>query len=164
ASGKLLKQPSRTVKHAVREFREDAVYRTMLLFVSIYVVLFQVAPLAFIYRTAGAWAAVGVVLAVSPAVLLLWGSLVRRRSEGDEVQVIYPFLGRWRNRAFRFSEIASVEVRVVNGRKEVRIVLHDGSSIRYMRRDETVIDELVGALKRGVAEAKPAKVDWSELA
>ena len=93
-----------------------------------------------------------------------WGSLVRLRIEGDEVQVIYPFLGRWRNRAFRFGEIASVEVRVVNGRKEVRIVLHDGSSIRYMRRDETVIDELVGALKRGVAEAKPAKVDWSELA
>ena len=91
--------------------------------------------LTFTYRTEGAWAAVGVVLAVSPAVLLLavsWGSLVRLRIEGDEVQVIYPFLGRWRNRAFRFGEIASVEVRVVNGRKEVRIVLHDGSSIRYM--------------------------------
>ena len=167
ASGKLPKQLSRTVDHAVREFREDAVYRTMLLFVSIYVVLFQVASLTFIYRTKGAWAAVGVVLSVSPAVLLLamsWGSLVRLRIEGDEVQVVHPFLGRWRNRAFRFGEIASVEVRVVNGRKEVRIVLHDGSSIRYMRRDETVIDELVGALKRGVAEAKPAKVDWSELA
>jgi len=167
ASGKLPKQLSRTVDHAVREFREDAVYRTMLLFVSIYVVLFQVASLTFIYRTKGAWAAVGVVLPVSPAVLLLamsWGSLVRLRIEGDEVQVVHPFLGGWGNRAFRFGEIASVEVRVVNGRKEVRIVLHDGSSIRYMRRDETVVDELVGALKRGVAEAKPAKVDWSELA
>ena len=71
ASGKLPKQLSRTVDHAVREFREDAVYRTMLLFVSIYVVLFQVASLTFIYRTKGAWAAVGVVLSVSPAVLLL---------------------------------------------------------------------------------------------
>ena len=168
ASGKLPKQPSRTVDHAVREFREDAVYRTMLLLVSICVVLFQVASLTFIYRTEGAWAAVGVVLSVSPAVLLLavsWGSLVRLRIEGDEVQVVYPFLGRWRNRAFRFGEIASVEVRDGRrGDKEVRIGLHDGSSIRYMRRDETVIDELVGALKRGVAEAKPAKVDWSELA
>jgi len=167
ASGKLLKRPAKTVHHVVREFREDAAYRTMLLFVSIYVVLFQVASLTFIYRTKGAWAAVGVVLPVSPAVLLLamsWGSLVRLRIEGDEVQVVHPFLGGWGNRAFRFGEIASVEVRVVNGRKEVRIVLHDGSSIRYMRRDETVVDELVGALKRGVAEAKPAKVDWSELA
>jgi len=167
ASGKLLKRPAKTVHHVVREFREDAAYRTMLLFVSIYVVLFQVASLTFIYRTKGAWAAVGVVLSVSPAVLLLamsWGSLVRLRIEGDEVQVVHPFLGGWGNRAFRFGEIASVEVRVVNGRKEVRIVLHDGSSIRYMRRDETVVDELVGALKRGVAEAKPAKVDWSELA
>src|SRR5208337_5253638 len=155
ASGKLLKQPSRTVKHAVREFREDAVYRTMLLFVSIYVVLFQVAPLAFIYRTAGAWAAVGVVLAVSPAVLLLWGSLMRLRIEGDEVQVIYPFLGRWRNRAFRSGEIASVEVRVVyNEGKQVRIGLHDGNSVRYVTSNEKMVVDLLGALRRGVAEAK----------
>jgi len=169
AIGKLPKQLSRTVDHAVREFREDAVYPTMLLVWSI-IVLLLLLLLGFlptVYRTKGTWAAVGVVLPVSPAVLLLamsWGSLVRLRIEGDEVQVVHPFLGGWGNRAFRFGEIASVEVRVVNGRKEVRIVLHDGSSIRYMRRDETVIDELVGALKRGVAEAKPAKVDWSELA
>ena len=124
--------------------------------------------LVFIYRTAGAWAAVGVVLAVSPAVLLLavsWGSLVRLRIEGDEVQVVHPFLGGWGNRAFRFGEIASVEVRDDGrGGKEVRIVLHDGSSIRYMRRDETVIDELLGVLRRGVAEVKPAPLDWRELA
>ena len=168
ASGKLPKQLSRTVDHAVREFREDAVYRTMLLFVSIYVVLFQVASLTFTYRTAGAWAAVGIVLAVSPAVLLLamsWGSLVRLRIEGDEVQVVHPFLERWRNRAFRFDEIASVEVRDGRrGYKEVRIGLHDGSSVRYGTWDETKADELVGALKRGVAEAKSAKVDWNELA
>jgi len=171
ASGKLLKRPAKTVHHVVREFREDAAYRTMLLFVSIYVVLFQVASLTFIYRTKGAWAAVGVVLSVSPAVLLLamsWGSLVRLRIEGDEVQVVHPFLGGWGNRAFRFGEIASVEVRVVyeffNEGKQVRIGLHDGSSVRYRTWDETKADELVGALKRGVAEAKPAKVDWSELA
>ncbi len=89
---------------------------------------------------------------------------MRLRIEGDEVQVIYPFLGRWRNKTFRFGEIASVEVRDVYRRKEVRIVLHDGSSIRYMRRDKTVIDELLGVLRRGVAEVKPAKVHWSELA
>ena len=39
ASGKLPKQLSRTVDHAVREFREDAVYPTMLLVWSIIVVL-----------------------------------------------------------------------------------------------------------------------------
>src|SRR5271157_3584351 len=98
------------------------------------------------------------------ALAVLWASSMRLRIEGDEVQVIYPFLGRWRNRAFRFGEIASVEVRVVNGRKEVRIVLHDCSSIRYMRWDERVIDELLGVLRRGVAEAKSAPLDWSELA
>ena len=50
------------------------------------------------------------------------------------------------------------------GGKEVRIVLHDGSSIRYMKRDGTVIDELLEVLKRGVSQAKPAQEDWSELA
>jgi hypothetical protein len=173
ASGKLPKQLSRTVDHAVREFREDAVYPTMLLVWSI-IVLLLLLLLGFlptVYRTKGAWAAVGVVLPVSPAVLLLamsWGSLVRLRIEGDEVQVVHPFLGGWGNRAFRFGEIASVEVRVVyeffNEGKQVRIGLHDGSSVRYRTWDETKADELVGALKRGVAEAKPAKVDWSELA
>ena len=92
------------------------------------------------------------------------GCLVRFRIEGDEVQVIHPFLGRWGNRAFRFVEIASVEVRVVvNGRKVVRIGLHDGSSIRYRTWDETETDELVGPLEWGVAQAKPASLDWSEL-
>jgi len=175
ASGKLPKQLSRTVDHAVREFREDAVYPTMLLVWSIIVVLLLL-PLLLgflptVYRTKGASAAVGVVLPVSPAVLLLamsWGSLVRLRIEGDEVQVVHPFLGGWGNRAFRFGEIASVEVRVVyeffNEGKQVRIGLHDGSSVRYRTWDETKADELVGVLKRGGAEAKPAKVDWSELA
>jgi hypothetical protein len=91
---------------------------------------------------------------------------MRLRIEGDEVQVIYPFLGGWGNRAFRFGEIASVEVRDDAGRggKVVRIGLHDGSFVHYMKWNETVIDELVEALRRGVAEAKPAKQDWSELA
>ena len=39
ASGKLLKQPSRTVDHVVREFREDAFHRTVLLIFSIIMVL-----------------------------------------------------------------------------------------------------------------------------
>ena len=57
--------------------------------------------------------------------------------ESDEVQVIYPFLGRWRNRDFRFGEIASVEVRYAGWGtlKEVRIGLHDGDSVRYVTRD-----------------------------
>ena len=95
---------------------------------------------------------------------MLWVSLVRLRIQGDEVQVIYPLLGRWRNRAFRFGEIASVKVS--EGQKvgkEVRIVLHDGSSIRYVKRDGTVIDELLEVLRRGVAQAKSAPPDWSEL-
>ena len=69
ASGKLLKQPSRTVHHAVREFREDAAYRTMLLVWSIIVVLLLLGFLPTVYRTKGAWAAVGVVLFVPFAFL-----------------------------------------------------------------------------------------------
>ena len=96
---------------------------------------------------------------------MLWVSSMRLRIEGDEVQVIYPFLGRWRNRAFRSGEIASVEVRVVyNEGKQVRIGLHDGNSVRYVTSNETMVVDLLGALRRGVAEAKSAKVDWSELA
>ena len=168
ASGKLLKQPSRTVKHVVREFREDALPRTTLLVYSIIMVLVLLGFLPILYKKKGAWAAVGLVLLGYLGVLhkaVSWEKLVRLRIEGDEVQVVYPFLERWRNRAFRFGEIASVEVRDGGrGGKEVRIGLHDGSSVRYGTWDETKADELVGALKRGVAEAKPAKVDWSELA
>jgi|GEM_PF-2024066 len=164
ASGKLPKGPSKTVDHTVLEFREDRFGRTAMGIVSCIMLLIVTTT----YKTKGAWAAVGPVLVASAILLLylavLWASSMRLRIEGDEVQVIYPFLGRWRNRAFRFGEIASVEVRVVNGRKEVRIVLHDGSSIRYMRWDERVIDELLGVLRRGVAEAKSAPLDWSELA
>jgi hypothetical protein len=32
-----------------------------------------------------------------------------------------------------------------------------------MKRDGTVIDELLEVLERGVSEAKTAKVDWSEF-
>ena len=138
ASGKLPKQLSRTVDHAVREFREDAVHRTMLLVVSIFMVLFLLGFLPIHVQDEGGlgcgWASffLGSLAVLHKAVS--WGNLVRLRIEGDEVQVIYPFLGRWRNRAFRFGEIASVEVRDVRmGDKEVRIGLHDGSSIRYMR-------------------------------
>ncbi len=163
--GKLPKETSKTVDHTVLEFREDPFGRRALGMVScISVLIFTIAD-----KTKRAGAAVGPAIVASALLLLcpavLWVSLVRLRIEGDEVQVIYPFLGRWRNRAFRFGEIASVKVR--EGRKvgkEVRIVLHDGSSIRYMKRDGTVIDELLEVLRRGVSEAKPAKVDWSELA
>ena len=137
ASGKLPKQPSRTVEHVVREFREDAVHRTTLLVVLHH---YGAVPVGISphYRTGrrGLGLRLASFLLVSPAVLLLavsWESLVRLRIEGDEVQVVYPFLGRWRNRAFRFGEIASVEVRDVRrGGKQVRIGLHDGSSVRYV--------------------------------
>ena len=111
------------------------------------------------------------VFLVACEILLLYlavysGRLVRLGIESDEVQVIYPVLGRWRNRAFRFGEIASVEVRYAGWGtlKEVRIGLQDGSSVPYMTRDEAKGDELLEVLKRGVAEPKPAKQDWSELA
>jgi hypothetical protein len=161
ASGKLSKRPSKSVDHIGVEFQEDPFGRSALVIVSCFTVLiFAIAD-----KTKRAGAPFGPVIVSSALLLLcpavLWVNLVRLRIEGDEVQVIYPLLGRWRNRAFRFGEIASVEVRKVG--KEVRIVLQDGSSIRYMKKDGTVIDELVGALKRGVAEAKSAQEDWSEL-
>ncbi len=164
ASGKLPKRPSKSVDHSVLEFREDPFGRRALVIVACTTVLiFTIAD-----KTKRAGAAGGPVLVASALLLLcpavLWVNLVRLRIEGDEVQVIYPLLGRWRSRAFRFSEIASVKVR--EGRKvgkEVRIVLQDGSSIRYMKRDGTVIDELLEVLKRGVSKAKPEPEDWSEL-
>lgn len=168
ASGKLPKRPAKTMDNTVLEFREDTDCRTALLIACIITVLILLGTLTTTYRTKGAWAAVGPVLFVSVVLLLLagfWPSSLRLRIVGDEVQVIYPFLRGWGNRAFRFGEIASVEVRDAGkGGKKVRIGLHDGSSVRYGTWDQTVIDELVRALKRGVAEAKPAKVDWSELA
>jgi hypothetical protein len=153
------------VDHIGLEFREDPFGRRALVIVScITVLIFTIAD-----KTKRAGAPFGPVIVSSALLLLcpavLWVNLVRLRIEGDELQVIYPLLGRWRNRAFHFGEIASVKVR--EGRKvgkEVRIVLQDGSSIRYMKRDGTVIDELVGALKRGVSQAKSAQEDWSELA
>ncbi len=170
ASGNMAMRPSWTVDHTVLEFREDADRRTALLIASIIMVimvLFLLGSLTTTYGTKGAWAAVSLVLAVSPAALMLaafWASSMRLRIEGDQVQVIYPFLRGWRNRAFRFGEIASVEVRVVDkGAKQVCIRLHDGSSVRYVTSNETMVDELLEVLKRGVSEAKPAKQDWSEL-
>ena len=165
ASGKLPKRPSKSVDHSVLEFREDPFGRRALVIVFCITVL-----IVHTYRkTKRAGAPFGPVIVASALLLLcpavLWVNLVRLRIQGDEVQVIYPLLGRWRSRTFRFGEIASVKVR--EGRKvgkEVRIVLHDGSSIRYMKRDGTVIDELLEVLKRGVAQAKSAPPDWSELA
>ncbi len=167
ASGKLPKGPSKTADHTVLEFREDPFGRTALGIVFVIILLIVTTT----YGTKGAWAAVGPVLVASAILLLfylalLWASSMRLRIEGDEVQVIYPFLIGWGNRAFRFGEIALVEVRDAGWvtDTELRIVLHDGSSIRYMRWDERVIDELLGVLRRCVAEAKSAPLDWSELA
>jgi hypothetical protein len=98
-----------------------------------------------------------------------WASLVRLRIEGDEVRVVHPFLGRWRSRAFRFGAIVSIEVRTVRHDmvwrcgKEVCIRLRDGSTVRYVTGSERVLNDLREALKRGIAESKPAPLDWSEM-
>ena len=114
ATGKLPKRPAKPVDNTVLEFREDAFYRTMLLIFSICLVLLMLAFLPTVYRTKGAWTAIGLFLFLSSLFLLrmnVWECLVRLRIQGDEVQVIHPFLRGWGNRAFRFVEIASVEVR-----------------------------------------------------
>ena len=70
-----------------------------------------------------------------------------------------------RKKEFRFGEIASVEVTdFQEGGKEVRIRLHDGGSVRYLAWNESEADEFLEVLKQGVAEAKPASLNWSELA
>ncbi len=77
----------------------------------------------------------------------------------------YPYLGRWRARRFGFGDIDSVEVKEVGrGGKQVRIVLLDGYCVVYRTCNERAVDELVEALRRGVAEAKPRLIDWDELA
>ena len=168
ASGKLLKRSSKTVDHTFLEFREEPVRQAMLLICSIIMGLFGLVCLTAIYWKKGAWAAVPIVAQIVVFTLMplvFWAGSVRFRIEGDEVQVTYPFLRGWGNRAFRFGEIASVEVRNVGRRgKQVCIGLHDSTSIHYMPWNETVVDELVGVLKRGVAQAKAAPPDWSELA
>jgi hypothetical protein len=156
ASGKLPKHPSKTVDHTFLEFREDPVRRATLLMYSIIMGLFVLVSFATTYWTKRAGAAVGSNLVPFAVLLLLlavvWATSKRLRIEGDEVQVTYPFLGGWGNGSFRFGEIASVEVRNSGrGGNQVCIGLHDGSFVRYTTWNETVIDELVGALKRGVA-------------
>jgi hypothetical protein len=119
-------------------------------------------------RTGGSWSSIGLVIASIGVVLLIVAfsaSWVRLRIEGDQVQVVHPFLGGIRDKAFRLDEIASVEVMILQeGRKQIRIGLHNGSSVRYVPWNETEGDELLGALTWGVAEAKPAPPDWSEFA
>ncbi len=168
ASGKLPKRSSETVDHTFLEFRQDPVPRAVLLICSIIMGLSGLAALTAIYWKKGAWAAVPIVAQIAVFLLItvgIWASSMRLRIEGDEVQLTYPFLRGWGNRAFRFGEIASVEViNVGRSGKQVCIGLHDGTSIRCMPWNETVVDELVGALKRGVAQPKSAPPDWSELA
>ncbi len=168
ASGKRPKRSSKTVDHTFLEFREDPVPRAVLLICSILMGLFWLLALTAIYWKKGAWAAVPIVAQIAVFLLIpvgFWASSMRLRIEGDEVHVTYPFLRGWGNRAFRIGEIASVEVRNVGRRgKQVSIGLHDGTSIRCMPWNETVVHELVGALERGVAQAKSAPPDWSELA
>jgi hypothetical protein len=167
-ASKPLKQPSKTVAHTVLEFPEDAGRGWGRLLTPINVSLFLLGYVTLAYMTKGVWFAFGVALAellLLPLLTVSWSSRTRLRIEGDQVQVLYPFLGGWGNRAFRFGEIAWVEVSVVNKvRKAVRIGLHDGSSIRYMNSNGAVVDELFETLRGGVPQAKPAPLDWSELA
>jgi len=168
ASGKLPKRSSKTVDHTFLEFREEPVRQAMLLISFIIMGLFGLVSLTAIYWKKGAWAAVLIVAPIAVFTLIplvFWASSVRLRIKGDEIQVTYPYLRGWGNRAFRFREIASVEVRNAGrGGKQVCIGLHDGTSVRYMTWNEVLVDELVGALKRGVSQAKSAPPEWSELA
>jgi hypothetical protein len=167
ASAKLPKRSTKAVSHTVRQFPQDTGRESTMIVASI--VMMVVCLLESLFnasRTNGRWSSIGAVFSLAMALLLaaFLATSVRLRIEGDQVQVTYPFLRGLRNKTFRFGEIASVEVTVLQeGGKEVRIRLHDGSSVRYFPRDETEENELLAALKLGVAEATPAPLDWSEL-
>lgn len=176
ACGKVPRRSSKSGGRAVREFREDTPRRFALLFFSIVVgpclLLGLVSLVAIEYETRGIWAAALILLITVNLIFILvvsWASLVRLRIEGDEVRVVHPFLGRWRSRAFRFGAIVSVEVRTVRHDmvwrcgKEVCIRLRDGITVRYVTGSERVLNDLREALKRGIAESKPAPLDWSEM-
>ena len=108
ASGKLPKRPAKTVDHAVLEFREDPVHRSCAGHLLHH---YGVVAVGISHRNVQDEGGLGCgwPCCLHSSDLLLRTSgvlgeyLVRLRIEGDEVQVIYPFLGRWRNRAFRFA-------------------------------------------------------------
>jgi hypothetical protein len=164
-------RPAKTLDHTVLEFREEPDSRIVATVVSVCAVPYIVTPLILIYTRHGwkhgAWHAGCFGLALCPTILALavfWWSLVSLRIEGDEVQVIHPLLRGWGNRTFRFGEIARVEVRVYRGSHLLRIHLHNGSSVGYRTWDKKKAGELLGVLRRGVAEAKPPPFDLGELA
>jgi hypothetical protein len=167
ASAKRPKRTTKAVNHTVRQFPQGTCRESTMLLASIcMMVVCLLSSLSNSHRTNGSWSSIGVLLSLAVVLLLaaFLATSVRLLIEGDQVQVTYPFLGGLRNKEFRFGEIASVEVTVFqDGGKEVRIRLHDGSSVRYAPWDETEENELLEALRRGVAEAKPAPLDWSEL-
>jgi hypothetical protein len=166
ASAKLPKRSTKAVNHTVRQFPQDTGRETTMLLGSIVLLVCLLGSLSNAHRTNGSWSSIGAVF--SPAVVLLLvaflATSVRLRIEGDQVQVIRPLLGGFRKKEFRFGEVASVEVTVLQeDGKQVRIRIHGGSSVLFVPWDDTEENELLEALRRGVAEAKPAPLDWSEL-
>jgi hypothetical protein len=167
ASAKLPMRSTKTVNHAVRQFPQGTGREITMILGFIVLLVSLLGSLSNAYRTGGSRSSIGLVIASLVVVLLIVAfsaSWVRLRIEGDQVQVIRPFLGGLRNKALRLGEIASVEVTILQeGGKEVRIRLRDGSSVRYFPWDETEENALLEVLRRGIAEAKPAPLDWSEL-
>ena len=92
------------------------------------------------------------------------GQLLHRRGQG------HPLLGRWRSRAFRFGAIVSIEVRTVRHDmvwrcgKEV-CIRHAQRKYRPLCDGEREGSSTISGerFKRGIAESKPAPLDWSEM-
>jgi hypothetical protein len=166
--GKQLKQAPARAKPSPRVFKEDPGRRIAAILIGGVILVLVPIWLRGAYPARGLWAAAGVFLAVCAAILILgaiWASANRVQIGADRVFIIYPHLARWRNRSFRFGDINLVEVKEVpKGGKEVRMILNDGRSVRYMTSQEAEIDQLVEVLKQGVARAKPGALDPDELA
>jgi hypothetical protein len=168
AAGENLKQSQPCPQPGCRVFREDPGRRTAAILAAALVFVLAPVCLRGAYQAREFWGAAGILIAICPAIVLpgaLWASVNRVQIEGDSVFVIFPRLAQFRNRAFRFGDIHTVEVQEVpKGGKEVRMILNNGRSARYMTSNEAEIDKLVEALKRGVAQAKPAPLETDELA
>ena len=164
-AGKALR-PASSQRSTVREFREDASFRYQMLAMTLVMLLYL--PYVFMGgfsgrpRHSGVWSiAITALSALFFAGLLAvcWSRAVRLRIEGDLVRTVHPYLGRWWDRTFRLGEIDSVELRHGRVGREVVIRLIQGGSVRYVSTDETAVDELLGVLRQGIAEAKPLPDD-----
>lgn len=167
ASGKSWKKPfgAGTATRSLQTFGEQASRLELLgplTFLLIFIVLWLLRSGPGMSRV---MVPVCLLVAAVPVCFVTAASDSRIEIGADRVRVTHPFLGRWRARSFGFGEIDTVEVKEMDGGgRLIQIVLKDQSSVIYRNRDENVVHAVVEALKRGVAESKPAPLDWSELA